>query len=96
MAMSEKSKVYVDAVACDGTAAIRIEHESGLRELGYARGAVDGAPVPPGMSLVHLAANEDADGGREVLARYDSKPAKVTSNAYRKGWDAVFGRESIN
>jgi len=95
MAMSDKGKLYVDGVGLDGTYAIRVEHANGKREFGSAREAVEGMPIPPGSSIVNVSDYEEADGGRAILSRYD-KPAKVTSKAYREGWDAVFGKRGVN
>jgi hypothetical protein len=83
------------AVATDTRVGVR--HVKGETEVVVMRKCVDGRPLPSGAEIVMLDA-PDAYGVQDVRDSFwvpgdggTDKPAMVTSNAYRAGWDAVFG-----
>lgn len=63
-----------------------------------ARPSVDGAPVPPGGSIVETRPLPDGRGYEVTNVLYEAPgaaehpgPARVSSDAYRDGWNAVWG-----
>lgn len=57
--------------------------------------AVDGVPAPLGHKLVLFQA--EGDGEHALIEDLTGGgPPRVTSNAYRSGWDATFGRKHVN
>jgi hypothetical protein len=63
-----------------------LEGPEGKRVVRYTRAALD-KPTPEGATLfVH-----DSDG----YFRPTRGPAKISSQAYRQGWDALFGKKEI-
>lgn len=61
-------------------------------QLGRVQLLEDGKPIDPNAEIVTL---EHISGGDyRITDSTESKgPAKVSSNAYRHGWDAIFGKK---
>lgn len=60
--------------------------------MGHAQVAKDGQALLPGQTLYHVDPT-----GKVVSAIHASGagPAKVTTSAYRQGWDHVFGNQTV-
>jgi len=58
-------------------------------ELGVVRPLRDGQPIASGSEVVSL---EHLGGSEYSVEHIYGGPAKVTSDAYRAGWDRIFGR----
>jgi hypothetical protein len=62
----------------------------------------EGEPIPEGTTLIQLKKHEGSMYEVEELYSRPStsldapsKPAKVTSNAYRSNWDNIFGNKAV-
>lgn len=56
--------------------------------------AAYGVPIPEGGEIVHVGA-DDPDGWRNVEVLYRNGPAQVATDAYRTGYDRIFGKQKV-
>lgn len=97
--MSDKKKedrLVLGAVQPDGSAPY-LRVKDGSVERGVATATKEGRPINPESHLVGITKREDdwwdVNEYQDVKAASASitKPAKVTSKAYRTGWDTLWG-----
>ena len=55
-----------------------------------------GVPVPAGCSLGTFRKTDDGHFVIEDVQTSSSGPPKVSSSAYRSGWEATFGKNGVN
>jgi len=72
---------------------VRNRGVEGEYEVGTFHEIQEGTPMSPGEELVNVG-KEDADGWRNVEVIYRNGPAQVSTPAYRKGYDRIFGKKS--
>lgn len=53
----------------------------------------DGQAAPPDATLVSLKRRDD--GRYDVQELHRTGPAKVSSDAFRSGWDRIFGNKTV-
>jgi hypothetical protein len=81
-----KEKVQVLGLAPDGN--LLVAQQCG--HVAKLRPAREGQPIPPNHDLGTLTVTPDGECTMEIVYRHEG-PARVSTNAYRRGWDATFG-----
>jgi hypothetical protein len=79
---------------CNTTAIVRHQKDGSTR-IGTFAPHPEGKPIPPNSEYVHLQQDSDGDWTCETLyAPGDDLrgPAKVSTDAYRSGWDTIWGK----
>jgi len=82
-----------------GTPIAHIHRHDHSDAIGIMFPAVEGKPIPPGALIVERRGDEGRviyDPGAPTPSGPSGKPAKVTSAAYRDGWDRTFSDKGIN
>lgn len=92
--LGEITSLRIGAIAPNGVAHADYETADGETGCGYLRPVHDGKPMQPGERLLDVHA-EGHEGKRPVKEIYRAPrgPARVNSDAYRVGYDAVFGKK---
>lgn len=98
--MEKKDKIYFYPVQnnSDGsTTAIRLDKD-GIHT-GTITPMKDGKPVPPGHECIHYQPIDGQAPWAEGEVLYSNNveghgPAKVNSEAFKSGWDAIWGNKS--
>lgn len=95
----KEDKLVFGAVQSDGSAPY-VRVKDGTVEQGVATAAKEGKPLNPESHLVGITKRDDdwwdVAEYQDVKAATAAitKPAKVTSRAYRNGWDTLWGTKS--
>jgi len=95
----KEDKLVFGAVQPDGSAPY-VRVKDGTVERGKATAAKEGKSISPEAHLVGITKREDewwdvAEYQEVKAAASDvKKPAKVSSNAYRQGWDGLWGTKA--
>lgn len=95
----KEDKLVFGEVQPDGSAPY-VRVKDGTVERGTAMAAKEGKPMSPEAHLVGITKRDDdwwdVNEYKDVAAAASDikKPAKVASNAYRKGWDGLWGNKS--
>lgn len=85
-----KDEVNIGPVIAPGVRVARRRNEGG-EELITLREAVDGAPIGPSTELVQVG-TECRNGWHTVRSLYGGAgPPQVATEAYREGYDRIFG-----
>lgn len=99
MTTKKEDKLVFGAVEADGSAPY-VRVKEGTVERGTATAAKEGRPINPEAHMVGITKREDdwwdVNEYKDVTqaAAAITKPAKVTSGAYRSGWDALWGSKT--
>lgn len=84
----------------NGQHPVIVVHEGGSVHSGMARAYKEGEPMLPGDSIVEVVPHEHGCGIGSYRTLYaqepHSGPAQVATEAYRRGWEAIFGKKGAN
>ena len=74
------------------------EAEDGTRHVtdGVVGKIDEGKPIGPGVEIVKMVPDGDGSYECETLYRHPGGPAKVTTEEYRSGWDALWGQKAAS
>lgn len=78
----------------DGTVIAERYRPEGTNEVSI-RQSKDGQPIPPGWAMARSKPRKELPGAYDIDVLYEvprSGPPKVTTDAYRGGWDLIWGK----